>query len=168
MKPTKNKRPKPVKEQIPTLPLNEAEIKEASLYWNERGAGLFVPAFLFVLLVGWVVYHNTTNGIEIDLELDEGAFWGLIVFIVVAVIYLAEFLNLMADMQRRQKIAVEGIFIQNGDIHQSTGYITQKIGKQILIFPPKIYHGLTKGDYVKVYCTSILKIVVICEIISRK
>jgi hypothetical protein len=149
------------KENLPTFLLTNEEKKIAMEYWNEQGAFTFcILLFLgCILSISIYAYAIRTSPHKNDSFLLFIAILG-----IASLIYLGRFLSIVSDMQKKQRITGEGIFTKKGiHITNYSHYLHQKIGKRTLIFPPKIYYNIAKGDYVKVHYTHIERVVVFCE-----
>jgi uncharacterized integral membrane protein len=159
-KPKTTTKPKP---QVNYTAMRKGEQKVAQEYWNNYGASCFAMFVVTLTIVFFLIFALANK---------NPVHFALFLVGLLNVFFLFELVRVIMDSGQKRKMEVVGSFDKTARSADSflmrTGYVTQKIGKQTLIFPPQIYFAMQKGDYVQVFCTPIFRIVVSCEKISRK
>ncbi len=152
---------------LPTQQMTKAEEAIAKQYWNEHGASTFMPLLGLIVIIGAVIYMIVQQDGFMSEQYEESNVI-MVVSFMVALILGAQFYSVVQDMSKRQTVCIEGIFTKKGETTtQYSQYLHQNVGGYLLIFPPKIYHNLEKGDYVVLHCTRFLQIVVDYQIVAH-
>lgn len=142
------------------FPLTPEEIEQAKPYWNQAKSD-----FLFIALMaaGLAIFIYVMSLYSVKPLPLSFYFWSIL-SLSVCVFGFVGFFRITSDEKQKTKQRMEGVFEENGlPANRFTNFLAQRINGIKLIFPPKIYYQLAKGDTVEVHYTRILCIVVSCR-----